>query len=379
MESQSRQHDPPAVDSTASIPTSVLVAVVEVAARAGWPTDEWLGAAGLNRQSINAADARASFAQAVAVLRRAVVAFPDHGLGFDVGARDMFVSLGVLGLAIRSADTLEAAFDVGAELHQTSGSLMDVQIECGPGFVSLRTDERRPHPEILPFLTEELFASTLVTVRSVLEDPQQSPAFVELTYPVTTYPQRYREFFNCPVRFDADKNRLAFTDAVMQRPLPRRDPATHAVAVDACRAMITNRRDLDDIVYRVEQIVTDTLRTPLTMAQVAAHLNMTERTLHRRLRNRSERFGALRDRIRHERARALIRDTGMPLHAVAAEVGFTDPREFRRAYVKWTGYPPSLERAVGEHGQQPVQTGTIEGGSARSHGAPTPPSVQRLS
>lgn len=346
MHGEAPRHDPPPLDSTASIPTSVLVEVVDIAGNAGLPVDDWLSTVGLNRLALTTPDARVSFTQVVAVLRRVVGAVPDHGLGFEVGARDMFVSLGVLGLAIRSADTLAAAFTVGAELHQTSGSLMDVRIEAGPGFVSLCADERRRHPEILPFLTEELFSSAVFTMRSVLDDPRQSPAFVELTYPATTYAQQYRDFFGCPMRFGAESNRLAFADAVMRRPLPRRDPATHAIAVEACRAMLATSPDVDDIVHRVEQIVANTLRTPLTMAQVAAHLNMTERTLHRRLRSRAQRFGALRDRIRHEHARALIRDTAMPLHAVAAEVGFTDPREFRRAYVKWTGHPPSRERAA---------------------------------
>ena len=45
-----------------------------------------------------------------------------------------------------------------------------------------------------------------------------------------------------------------------------------------------------------------------------------------------------------ERARYLVRETAMPIHAIATEVGFTDPREFRRAYIKWTGHPPTHDR-----------------------------------
>ena len=55
-------------------------------------------------------------------------------------------------------------------------------------------------------------------------------------------------------------------------------------------------------------------------------------------------FIALRDKVRSERARYLVRETTMPIHAIAAEVGFTDPREFRRAYIKWTGHPPTHDR-----------------------------------
>ncbi|WP_238997521.1 helix-turn-helix transcriptional regulator [Mycolicibacterium sp. CBMA 361] len=88
----------------------------------------------------------------------------------------------------------------------------------------------------------------------------------------------------------------------------------------------------------------DSLRDPLTMAQIAKRLGITDRTLRRRLGAGGQQFAALRDKVRSERARYLVRETTLPIHAIAAEVGFTDPREFRRAYRKWTGHPPTHDR-----------------------------------
>lgn len=330
--------------STALIPTSVLVNVVEVADRAGLPTDRWLAGAGLSAETLNSPDTRVSFRQAAHVLRHAVRAMP-RGLGIDVGARDMFVSFGVLGLAIRSAENLGAAMQVGLELHQSAGSLMDVGAELIGDTFALRAYERHPEPELLPFLCEELFCSVLVTVRTVLEMPQQTPEFVQVSYPAPAYAQRYREFFGCPVLFNADGNRLAFPDPLWSQRLPRADPATHAVAVAACRDMLAGDDQSTDVVRTVETMLRDSVRDPLSMAQIAKRLNMTERTLRRRLRAGGQQFTTLRDKVRSERARYLVRETAMPIHAIATEVGFTDPREFRRAYIKWTGHPPTHDRA----------------------------------
>ncbi len=331
-------------ESAALIPTSVLVNVIDVADRAGLPTERWLAAAGLTAATLNSPETRVSFRQAAIVLRRAVRAMPDRGLGIDVGARDMFVSFGVLGLAIRSAENLGAAMAVGLELHQSAGSLMDVGGELIGGTVALRAYERRPEPELLPFLCEELFCSVLVTVRTVLELPQQTPEYVQVSYPPPVYAQRYHEFFGCPVLFNADANRLAFPGQLWSLPLPRADPATHAVAVAACRDMVTQGEQPTDVVQTVETLLRESVRDPLTMAQVAKRLNITERTLRRRLSAGGQQFIALRDKVRSERARYLVRETAMPIHAIAAEVGFTDPREFRRAYIKWTGHPPTHDR-----------------------------------
>lgn len=333
-------------ESAALIPTSVLVNVVDVADRAGLPAERWLATAGLSAETLNSPDARVSFRQAAHVLRHAVRAMPDRGLGIEVGSRDMFLSFGVLGLAIRSAENLRAAMEVGVELQLAAGGLMDVAAERVGETFALRAYERHPEPELLPFLCEELFCSVVVTVRTVLELPRLAPAYVQVSYPPPAYAQRYREFFGCPVLFNADANRVALPDALWTRRLPRADPATHAVAVAACRDMVAGGEQPNDVVQTVETMLRDSLRDPLTMAQVAKRLGVTERTLRRRLSAGGQQFIALRDKVRSERARYLVRETAMPIHAIATEVGFTDPREFRRAYIKWTGHPPTHDRTT---------------------------------
>ncbi|WP_309226880.1 MULTISPECIES: AraC family transcriptional regulator [unclassified Mycolicibacterium] len=330
-------------ESVASIPTSVLINVVEVAERAGLPAQRWLAAAGLSAQAVTSPDARVSFRQAAIVLRHAVRAM-SGGLGIDVGSRDMYVSFGVLGLAIRSAENLGAAIQIGIELHQSAGSLMDVDGELAGESFALRAYERSPEPELLPFLCEELFCSVLVTFRTVLEDPSLSPEYVQVSYPAPDYAHRYREFFGCPVFFNADANRMALPAGMLSRTMPRADAATHAVAVAACRDMLGKDDQPNDLVHTVETMLRDSLRDPLTMAQIAKRLGITDRTLRRRLGAGGQQFAALRDKVRSERARYLVRETTLPIHAIAAEVGFTDPREFRRAYRKWTGHPPTHDR-----------------------------------
>lgn len=332
--------------STASIPTSVLVNVADVAERANLPVDRWLTAAGLGEIQLRSPEARVSFRQAADFLRRAVRAMPDRGLGIEVGSRDMYLSFGVLALAVRSSETLSAAMDVGLELHQTTGSLMDIDVQFLDGISALRARERSPEPVILPFLCEELFCSILVMIRSVLEDTRAVPEYVQFSYPAPRYAHLYREFFGCPVLFDADANRLALSRRLLERPLPGRDPSTHAVAVAACRNMLDKTEYRDDLVFVVETMLRDSLRDPPTMSRVAARLNMTERTLRRRLGSSGERFSALRDRLRSEQATRLIRETTLPIHRIAAEVGFEDAREFRRAYIRWTGHPPTHERTA---------------------------------
>lgn len=50
------------------------------------------------------------------------------------------------------------------------------------------------------------------------------------------------------------------------------------------------------------------------------------------------------ERMRHERARRLLRDGDLPIHVVAEQVGYPDPLHFAVRYRARWGHAPSHER-----------------------------------
>jgi AraC-like DNA-binding protein len=336
------QDDPPL--SQAIIPPTVLAGVIEIGQREGLPIVPWFAGTSLDpAQIVTSGTAKVSYRQASVVLRRAVRAMPGRPLGMQVGGRDLLVSFGMLGVAMRSCVTMGEAFTLALELHQAAGSLMDLEAETFDQEIALRVHERRPDRELVAFLCEEMLCSTLILARSVL-GADQSPTYVELSYPAPPYAEEYRRFFRCPVRFGADANRLVFPVTLLGQPLPTPYEPTRAVAVDACRRLLDLDGARPDITVAIEALLNRNLRHPLTMAETAHHLHVTERTLRRQLAAAGERYSTIRDRVRERRATFLLRESALRIDAVAHEVGFSDAREFRRAYIRWTGHPPSATR-----------------------------------
>ena len=72
------------------------------------------------------------------------------------------------------------------------------------------------------------------------------------------------------------------------------------------------------------------------------HLN--ERTLRRYLREAGTSYQAIHDRVRRDAAEALLAGSAANIAAVGAAIGFHDPREFRRAFKRWTGMAPRAAR-----------------------------------
>jgi AraC-like DNA-binding protein len=93
---------------------------------------------------------------------------------------------------------------------------------------------------------------------------------------------------------------------------------------------------------RVRKTISDYVhREELAIDQVAKLLNISERTLQRRLTDAGTTFRDLVDEVRKSRALALLQ-TGAPAREISFLLGYAEEAGFYRAFHRWTGV--TLER-----------------------------------
>ncbi|MEO1235056.1 MAG: AraC family transcriptional regulator ligand-binding domain-containing protein [Myxococcota bacterium] len=81
------------------------------------------------------------------------------------------------------------------------------------------------------------------------------------------------------------------------------------------------------------------------MAEVAARLGTSVRTLQRRLRSEGASYQRVLSRTRKDLAAHYLRNTALPGAEISYLLGYEDPNCFFRAYRSWTGVTPGQERA----------------------------------
>ncbi|MEL6693997.1 MAG: helix-turn-helix domain-containing protein, partial [Pseudomonadota bacterium] len=90
--------------------------------------------------------------------------------------------------------------------------------------------------------------------------------------------------------------------------------------------------------------VNELLRSGIsTERDIAAKLNMSTRTLRRRLDRDGQSFRALVDEVKNTQACELIQNAA-PIAAIAEKLGYADERSFRRAFIRWNKQSPSQYR-----------------------------------
>ncbi|CAI8248416.1 MAG: HTH-type transcriptional regulator VirS [Marinobacterium sp. xm-d-530] len=80
------------------------------------------------------------------------------------------------------------------------------------------------------------------------------------------------------------------------------------------------------------------------MESVANKLNITTRTLRRKLADEGTRFQDIKDSVRRDHAIHLLNQSALSIQSIASQLGYSETAAFIRAFTKWTGQTPKVFR-----------------------------------
>ena len=338
--------------TAAEFPTNKLLYLTQLADACGIDCRSWFAGLALSRAQLADPALRVSYRQASGFVRRALAALRAAGVadaGLRIGREGTIGGFGLLGLAMMTSRTFGEAMQAGIAHHKICGCLLDLAFEPVDertiAMVALPLFDDR---ELLPFFCEELFASSTLIARELI-GPELRPVRLELAYPRPDYADEYAALFGCESRFDAPRCRLLIDMQWLPHPLPGYNPLTAKQALALCAQQRTpdGGEPHQEIVAAVERLLRSRLAQQPKLNEVARTLNLSERSLRRKLAESGRIFREIHDRVRAERALQLLQAGALSVADVGSAVGFNDPREFRRAFKRWTGMPPQDARRAG--------------------------------
>ncbi|MGZ5078240.1 MAG: AraC family transcriptional regulator [Usitatibacter sp.] len=135
-----------------------------------------------------------------------------------------------------------------------------------------------------------------------------------------------------------------FDAALLDLPV-RRDESDLAAFLDGAPGKITMlyRRDRE-MARAVRELLSGDLASAPSFEETARLLKLSPRTLHRHLHDEGSSFRAIKDGARREIALARLEKSRSSIAQIAAELGYSEPSAFFRAFQGWTGEAPSAHR-----------------------------------
>lgn len=158
----------------------------------------------------------------------------------------------------------------------------------------------------------------------------------------------YRLFFGAPVRFHAPVSRLAFDAAFLTLPSIRNERALREFLRRAPANILVRYRHDAGLAARVRGRLRDRPAPAWpTFEELARQMRLPASTLRRRLAEEGQSYRDIKDELRRARAEDLLLGGSRAVAEIAAELGFSEPSAFHRAFRKWTGLSPGAFRRAG--------------------------------
>jgi AraC-like DNA-binding protein len=314
--------------------------VVDDLRRHGVNADSLIKEVGLRRTDVADPDARIPYVAVLGLIERAASTLGDASYGLRLGAAHEARDSGLLGFVVLNSPTLQDAIANLQRYFYVVGEGEDIEVERMGSHVTLRFRETDRALRGLRHNSEYIAA---VVVRACRDMTRKhiSPVRAEFMHGRPNAKVAYADYLGCPVKFHAEWDALIYDADTMRLPVIGADNKLLKVLERACQKILGPAPKKQDILHDVRELVIDGLaKGTVHFDDVARELNMSSKTLERRLSDRDTTFTELTDEIRNGLAKRYLTDTDLRLEQIAYLTGYSEPSALVRAFKRWTGTTP---------------------------------------
>jgi len=275
-------------------------------------------------------------------LKRAAEIIDDPAVGLE-SAKYLHPShLGALGHAWLASPTLRDAIERGARFSRMYDEEDKILSAEEPGIlkVAYHVDASGP---IVDMVMDSNLAGLFKLYRLNFGE-SLAPVYVHLrrSPPADTRP--WNDLFGVNVQFGQAENCLAIRTEDANKQLIGSNPMLVAMHEDVIKRQIAEL-DRSDILNRTLAAIMEQLPSgDVNEISVANALNMTTRTMHRKLCEKGLSFRSLLTRARMELVKRYLDEPAYSITEISFLLGYSDTSAFSRAFRRWYGKSPTQSR-----------------------------------
>ena len=328
--------------------------VLEDLRRRRIPVDGLLKQVGLRKIDLANPEYRLPLASMLWLIEHAASLVGDPSYGLRLGASREPSERGLLGFLALNSPTLMDAMTNIQRYYKVVREGSEFEIERGGAEVALRF---RVTDLALRGLRQnsDFVAATVVRGCRDLTRQAISPIRAEFIGEEPSAKVEYADILGCPVKFGAEWDALVYSEETTRLPVQGADTKLLQILELTCQKIIGPTPEMQDLVREVRRLIVDGLpKGSANIDAIADELNISNKTLERRLAERGQSFSALLDETRCKAAKHYLEETNMRIAQVAYMAGYTKPAALVRAFKRWTGTTPVKFRdSAGYSGRAP--------------------------
>jgi AraC-like DNA-binding protein len=326
-----------------TIAATSTLAMVRTAGSRGIKTTDVLAREGLSLAALEDPDCRLPAPTVMAIWKALRERTGDPALQLVAPTSLPFGAYRVIDFLVGASATVGEGIGQFARFFGLIADAVELTIESRRDghCLCLAREDGNPVP---PVYVDYVFAALVSRVRMRIR-PDLRVARVELRQaePADTGP--YWDVFCAPVRFDAAADRLCFAAEEWRLRIEGADAALARLLEEHAR-ILAERTPQRVAGFRaeVQKAIAAAPSEGASVEIIARALNMSVRTLQRRLVADGTTFKELAESVRGQLAMGYLNDPKVSIAEVAFLLGFSEQSSFNRAFRRWTGQAPGQWR-----------------------------------
>jgi len=298
---------------------------------------------GLDPAKLGDGNARYRLSDMTNLWAAAVDATKNPCFGIDVGKRWAPTTFHALGFAWLASHSLKDALQRLVRYTHIVNNSLSANLEEHGTHLHLMMNTDEDESEIHYAASDAGLVAVMVMCR-LLCGENFVPVEIQATRERSLCGEALEKFVDAPIVYNSEKNLTIFDRRQTEQRLATGNSELAKVNEDVVMKYL-NTLDRSSIVMSVKANLIEMLpKGQVTEEMVAKQLNMSLRTLQRKLRDEDTSFSNIFKSIRQEMANEYIQDSQMSMTEIAYLLGFSEQSNFTRAFRRWYGTSPSEAR-----------------------------------
>lgn len=267
----------------------------------------------------------------------------DDYFGLAYGLHFNLKHVGPFHYMLANAPTVRASLEAFLKLQPLVGDTAVFDLEFGPVTSALRW--RYAASIAQPQHYADFRAVLFGKLMRQLTNQDWRPVSASLMRERPASLALHRSVFGKTLTFGSAFNCIEFSSDVLDSPVTRADPALYEIMRHSCEREVQQLQRGRDILDLVRERILATLPLRLvTLERVAATLDLSDRSLQRRLTSRNTTFEQLVEETRRDLSDSLLLSSGKSLIEISSLCGYSSASAYSRAAKLWYGMSPAAYR-----------------------------------
>ncbi len=284
-------------------------------------------------------DTLISTRQCMQLVRWTQQVIPIKHLGLALGKLMTLSHHGQAGIAVMTQDTLEKAMKMACQFGELLFPALKYRYKKNQQHCSIEFAQNCNIEDLHQFFVE-IKITSYYHIFKHLCGPDKEAAFVRFSFSQPSYSHLYKNYFKCPIEFNADVSELAIPTEYSNQVLSL---ANRFMASNAQKNVFDSVpvSGLNMLPIKLRKIILHSNGVFPSLESAAETLGMSGRTLRRRLSDEGSSYQAVLNEVRTQLAKELLGDAEKNITDIAFLLGFGDTSAFTKAFKKWTKMSPS--------------------------------------